>query len=270
MDTFIPTFDAAAIGVTLFTFTVYLICYESRVHDAQTSMNTQTGRNFENMSLWVIKHNANPDAASVTLAVQTLRNTILVGVFVGGSSLTYAVGACDILTRQEVPPQLVCRQLIIGALLFISFLNWTQVIRFANHIGFYVGTLQSHIVRSIEERKSRTAAPAQSALNPNASSSGISIECHESSPAGGYGEVSSSTVLDDDYDTGAKAELKLMAHKLAAHFSWGFRFMYFTIPFWMYSGGPVALVVTAAFSIVFLALFDFPRSGANGNTQKQD
>lgn len=271
MDTFIPTFDAAAIGVTLFAHTIYLICYQTLT--LQESNHTQKGRNFGNMLLWVDKHNVKSDAPNVTLAIQTLRNTILVAIFVGGSSLAAAIGACDILTRPEVTPQIVCRQLLIGSQLFLSFLNWAQVIRFCNHMGYYVGTLETHIKNKMEERKSRMAALAQQQAVALSSNVSRSIDSHETSPAvDSYIDVSNTVVLEeeDENDTAARIECNAMGHKITAHFSWGFRFIYFAIPFWMYSGGPVALIAAAGVNIVLLCLFDFPRRGSTGTSTKEE
>lgn len=52
--------------------------------------------NLENGLMWIVKHKDKGDAQSVTLAVQTLRNTIMVAVFVGGYAFTTAVSTIQI------------------------------------------------------------------------------------------------------------------------------------------------------------------------------
>lgn len=248
-DLFLPAFDCAAIGASLLCLLVYLVLYQVRVFHKDMAHITQTGRNFANMYLWVEKHNEKPDAPTVTLAVQTLRNTILVAVFIGGSSLTAAVSALDILTRPIVTPQLFTRQLLIATLLFLSFLNWTQVLRFANHIGFFVGTLETHVSHAREAQQKRLVQSEASTDAKGADDSSTVLQVRSSEATIAPANV---------YDTLAASDLQQMAHKMTNHFSWGFRFMYFTIPYWMYAGGPVALVAATGITLGLLFYFDFP------------
>lgn len=267
-DTFLPAFDCAAIGVSLFSLSVYLVLYQTRVFRKELAHSTQTGRNFANMFLWVQKHGEKPDAPTVTLAVQTLRNTILVAVFIGGSSLTAAVSALDILTRPVVTPQLLTRQLLIASLLFLSFLNWTQVLRFANHIGFFVGTLEMHVsharatqLREVTTKAAEDADAMATKVSPPSGdeSSTVLNATRPSETALVVESVSrSGSGSGSVYDTEAASDLHDMAHKMTNHFSWGFRFMYFTIPYWMYAGGPIALVASSGITLALLVYFDFP------------
>ena len=267
-DTFLPIFDIASIATSLFLLSAYLIAYQVAVYDSRIAASTQTGRNYRNMVLWAEKHNVHPDAPSVTLAVQTLRNTILVGVFIGGSSLTSAVSALDILAMQApVPPQLLVRQIIVSGLLFLSFLNWTQVIRFANHIGFYVGTLDTHVAHANEMRTQKElrlrAEQQQEETLSSSGGDGNAAACPEEFATG---KPPTTTLMmqteqqaeHNIYDTEHLSDLKSMANKLTTHFSWGLRFLYITIPFWMYIAGPVALVVACGVTLSLLILFDFP------------
>jgi len=254
-DLYIPTFDASAVGVSLLGLSLYLVIYQARVRHKNHKATTQTGRNFENMQYWGIKHNSFPDAPSVTLAVQTLRNTILVGVFVGGSSLTAAVAACDLLARpSDVSPQLVVRQILIAAFLFLSFLNWAQVIRFANHLGFYVSTLQLHREEKLAalKREKETAMTLAVATEPG------DADFRQDAVTASAEVQLTKEEIETANDTAALRDVQAMALKVATHFSFGFRFIFFAIPFWMYSAGPVALVVSSGLTLAFLAVFDFP------------
>ena len=272
-DMYIPLYDAIILGLTLLLEVVYLFVYEWRVRDASTRGTTQTGRNYYNMLLWAEKHAEKPDAPSVTLAIQTLRNTILVGVFIGGASLQYAANACDFLVRPGGPisPQLFCRELILGGLLFVSFLNWTQVIRFANHLGYWVGTLEQHVEKKRQEIRLREEAAADSDANdPDATEVGGGGEggavggtpvltltsSRDSSPPVNVNASADSNV----YNNIALKECKVIGRKMIQHFSYGLRFMYFSIPFYFYSAGPTALVVSCSLLVYFLFMFDLPRS----------
>lgn len=248
---YVPVFDAAAVAAVLFSFVAYLVIYQARARSRTASLETQTGRNFLNMARWVEKHNRLPDAPSVTLVVQSTRNTILVGVFVGGSSLTAAISATDMLARPGgLTPQLVVRQLIVAGMLFISFLNWAQVIRYANHIGYYCGTLESHIA----DKRAKL-------LNEKVSTNAVVNPGKESEISGGAGLIElTAEEVRMCQDTAAMEEVKIYAQKMAEHFSLGFRFIFFGIPFWLYAAGPVALVAGGGLTLFFLLMFDFPRS----------
>jgi len=263
-DMYIPLYDAIMLGLTLLIEVAYLCVYEWRVRDASTRGTTQTGRNYNNMLLWAEKHAEKPDAPSVTLAIQTLRNTILVGVFIGGASLQYAANACDFLVRPGGPisPQLFCRELILGGLLFISFLNWTQVIRFANHLGYWVGTLEQHAEKKRQEIRLREAAADSDGNDPEVGEAGavggkpVLTNSRDASPP-----VTATASADSNvYNNIALKECKVIGRKMIQHFSYGLRFMYFSIPFYFYSAGPTALVVSCSLLVYFLFMFDLPRS----------
>lgn len=253
-DMFIPLYDAIMIGLTLLIEVAYLCVYEWRVNDTSTRGTTQLGRNYYNMILWSDKHAEKPDAPSVTLAIQTLRNTILVGIFIGGASLQYAANACDFLVRPVGPisPQIFCRELILGGLLFISFLNWTQVIRFANHLGYWIGTLETHVQKKREEILAREAAGSDGNDDATAGEEAGAVTLSR--------DVSPTVEADSNvYNNVALKECKVIGRKMIQHFSYGLRFMYFSIPFYFYSAGPTALVVSCSFLVYFLFVFDLPR-----------
>ena len=66
---------------------------------------------------------------------------------------------------------------------------------------------------------------------------------------------------EDDEDTGEEpsvTNLKLTIRLVALHQSWGFRFIFFSIPYMFYAAGPIALAIASIGIIVFLAYFDSP------------
>ena len=148
-------FNVAATTSSLFLFMTYniyayyssirLICFSSDNHsdNKKTEEMSQIQRNYATSYMWLLKHAEKNDAANVTLGIQTLRNTILVAIFIGTITfqtavtiiLKYAVQTTDI-DRVQV--------LITSVLLFLSFLCWASVIRCASHLGYQTGVISNN------------------------------------------------------------------------------------------------------------------------------
>jgi hypothetical protein len=120
--------------------------------------------------LWAMKHLLRAEAAEITLAVQTLRNTIIIAVFLGGGSLTTAVGILGSLNAERALvltlPEL--QRLLIASVLFFAFLNFMLVVRAANHIGYFVGTAAGRVqgVSEAALAAARRGSVGASALGP--------------------------------------------------------------------------------------------------------
>jgi hypothetical protein len=99
----------------------------------------QVAKIMQNSFHWARKHQNKEDAASVTLAIQTLRNTILVAIFVGGSAVNLALSFTDDFDTLTIPERI--RAIILSVLCFCSFLSWVLVIRFSSQLGYLIGTL---------------------------------------------------------------------------------------------------------------------------------
>ena len=84
--------DIIAVSVSLGLFFFYhLYSYlNTYVVRRSASSSIQLKKNMSNAFLWLRKHKVKDDAPTVTLAIQTLRNTILVAIFLGGGSFTTA------------------------------------------------------------------------------------------------------------------------------------------------------------------------------------
>jgi hypothetical protein len=79
-------FDIGAIIASLLLFFVYhVVLYSAQClpHRVRDQLSVPMHANLENSDLWVMKHRDKSDAQSVTLAIQSLRNCIMVGVFIG-------------------------------------------------------------------------------------------------------------------------------------------------------------------------------------------
>jgi hypothetical protein len=133
-----------AIAGSLFLLITYHIIMYSAVLTGR-GKSTQLSQNIRNSMGWVLKHREKSDAPSVTLAIQTFRNTILVAVFVGGNAFTQAFNFADGYQSSVGNPIEQARYIVLAALLFGSFLSWACVIRFVAHLGYLIGTLSHNV-----------------------------------------------------------------------------------------------------------------------------
>ena len=175
----------------------------------------QTGRQ------WTQKHMSGRSAPDVTLAVQTLRNTVLVATFVGTLSFTVTTATLSAVAGIDDAPARV-RALLHAALLCGSFLNFALVIRCAAYAGYLIGAFP---------------APADAAA---AQQQGAEEGCAGAAAAA----------------AAPPAEVATLLQMQAVHFSLGFRFMYCSIPFAFAAVGAEALIVSTFMMICFLGYID--------------
>ena len=172
---------------------------------------------------FIAKHLEKDDAATSVLAVQSLRNTILVAIFIGGiafqafqTAAAAAGAAADSVSS--------ARSLVFSAFLLGSFLNFALVIRAASHLAYIMGG-------------ARYAATGV----------GDAIVLEE-----GRGRGSPATPSRD-----AAALCGSLMRALSLHFSLGFRCLYSSVPFAYAASGPVALVISGGLMLAFLLYADF-------------
>ncbi len=138
----ISTYDSWIIGICLFLSLFYhLHLYIQPLRGKETK--TQLSLNIRNSIRWIVKHKEKGDSASGTLAIQTLRNTMLVAIFVGGNAFAFTFSLANTIHEIDRDSQglLFVRSIILISLLTGSFLCWACVIRFISHMGYLVGTL---------------------------------------------------------------------------------------------------------------------------------
>jgi hypothetical protein len=76
--------------------------------------------------------------------IQSLRNTIFVGTFIGGYAITFAysfMNSIDTSNFYDFNTPLFAkdtRSLIIAVLLFCSFINWAMVLKYASEVGYLI------------------------------------------------------------------------------------------------------------------------------------
>jgi len=142
-------YDFAAIIISLGC----LVCYHSYLYFLvffYYSDKVQLSTNMKNSIFWLQKHRQKGDAPTVTLAIQTLRNTILIAIFIGGYALQTAITTVNMAASAE-DVYAKFRVIIIASFTFSSFLSWASVIRIASHLGYLIGTLEPE---KVTEKKS--------------------------------------------------------------------------------------------------------------------
>ena len=304
----VPTLDIVILSISFLFFFIYSLWFNYQTTYSSSVWGSQLGRNLETMTMWGQKHSEHGDPATVTLAVQTLRNGLIVAIFVGGAALSSSAAMLNTfdnthrLTPLSVP--MMIRSGLISSLLMLSFLNWTLVIRYNNHSGFIIGALEMHL-RTIENKAKRVVKKQQrqsqekwgreqereperedegvaviAALNKNISDRecpghGTHTFLHTHDPPNGLlrhaiitmEEEKDDTDTDTDTDTETEhlleepemvTQLKRNLRLVALHFSWGFRFIFFSIPYFFYAGGVYPLIVSYVITMLFLFYFDDP------------
>ena len=244
----IPKFDLVALVLAGSSIVLYfLIVLGVFMTDDRSKLTIS--KSLINLELWALKHSSKIDAQSVTLAVQTFRNTILVAIFTGGSSFQFAI---TILSGMEKTDAIETKvgNVITAGLLMCSFLNWACVMRYSAHASFLVGVLHND----------------ETDGNNNSSSSSSSNASSSAAARPMLASIPPSSIVDPSHqhDVGeTTSDLRLehckgMLRRMSIHFNLGFRFIFFSIPFGFYNAGPVALLVSLGLVFGFIAVFDYP------------
>jgi uncharacterized membrane protein len=218
------------------------------------------------------------ESPNVLLAIQTLRNTMMAAVFIGGNAIVIAYGlANDYHNLEEYRLQL--RSLIIMVLMFCSFLCWANVVRLSSVLGYMIGTIQySEKLRkeAIEQEKAEfEAMEAQKQLVESGLDAGKEVEITAASKTKTKSFFKSKYAeLDGEHHGDNKIEkLKFVSSKIpdifqeavkmikmmTIYFSFGFRLMFVSIPFAFYTAGPVALCISSLCLLLFLRSYDYMR-----------
>jgi Protein of unknown function, DUF599 len=202
-------------------------------------------------ALWTLRHGsiAHGGAQDVVAAVQTLRNSVLVAVFIGTVSFNTMTGALAGLRRTDKRTIEYADGLVVALLSAGSFLCFAVCIRCAAHSGYVVGGASFLETAPARARISSTTAAAAAAAT---------------AAAAGTADANSST--DAAVAVASKADTepeRLRAHLLhlvrmqSVFFSVAFRLLYSSIPFLFATAGPVVLLSASAIMCVFLACVDF-------------
>ena len=188
----------------------------------------------------------------------------MVSIFVGGSAFQYGF---FFLNTEPSGIREGVRAVILSSLLFSSFLCWAGTIRYANHLGFSIGTLDLKIkeVLQIErlekERLDSLRAENLIGLEEQQETSRDSSLSH-SSKTKANGKLSCAVSVPPTAEVQQKTISDIMdgmnelCVSMSSCFSLGFRFLFVSIPFAFYSAGPIALIVASAVILIFLFEID--------------
>ena len=244
-------FNVGAVSAALTSLFVYH-CFTYGSIFLGKARNLQLARNIRNSSLWFDKHKSIKDAPTVTLAIQTLRNTILIAIFIGGFAFQYAWQSMNAVPLAPTINDEI-RFIILGILLFSSFLCWANTIRLASHMGYIIGTLDQQVT---DLEKAKTLLGSKTA----------DIEANEN----GKEEITDPTAPQPP-GTNDKTRLQLekmeknlqrnqsMLTNMLWNFSLGFRYIFCAIPFQFYAAGPIALLIATGVILLFLYHLDHGR-----------
>jgi hypothetical protein len=133
-------YDKAAVALSIVALTAYhLNLYVISPHFSHSKV--PFAASMKNCFMWLQKHKENNESPSILLAIQTLRNTMMAAVFIGGNSITIAYSMSNAYPDLK-DERLQVRSIIITLMLFSSFLCWANVIRVSSLLGYYIGTLK--------------------------------------------------------------------------------------------------------------------------------
>ena len=165
-----------AYNVIIYLFVLFKIRYYNN-NDTTNIIQPQFSINLSNSIYWLHYHKDNIDPASNTLAIQTLRNFILVGIFVGGlsfqsslsklssfnssSSSSISSAATTTKTTTDIYDINAISNIIVSISLLCSFLCWVLVIRMASQLGFVVTSLNFLLKENAKHKEKSKLQPQQ-------------------------------------------------------------------------------------------------------------
>ena len=259
----LDTFEIAAIGVTLFVFAAYHV-HMYIVKPQCLNGTVPFSIHMVNSEMWIRKHQEASDSPTTVLAIQTLRNTLTVGVFAGGNAIKIATDFAKDYNDLEGQRWQV-RSTILMAVLFGSFICWANVIRIGSTLGYLIGTMQYseklRIDALIKERHLSIVSDLDSETGSVVSASGdnqksTTIKRKSKKRKAPTVERIASGELTAEEIPDVFKEASKMVQSMTIFFSLGFRLMFISIPFAFYAAGPLALVISASCLMIFLPFYD--------------
>lgn len=254
--------DIGTIAVSLGLLLIYHIFLYLGIYWGYL-LNAQLSMNLKSIVSWVTKHIEKGDAPTVTLAIQTFRNTILVATFIGGSAFTNAFDLTSDYKNIDNDELLKVRSIVMSTLLFCSFLCWACTIRFVSHLGYNLGSLSyEQAALSAKVSSSREISTVVDPLVENTEKDDVKEVARKR------------RTLEEDCVRKAKLILIFFRYRssfllfievktanlgllVVGVFSLGFRFMFVALPFAFLSMGSPALITSTAVLLVFLYFYDY-------------
>jgi hypothetical protein len=253
-------FDAISVAVCLTIMCAYNIHYYVVLNKWKNARQVTLGANLAYAAAWLERHLKKEDPPSVTLAIQTIRNTIIVAVFVGGYAINFAFYYMNsIYLYSDLPYQM--RSIILAIFLFLSFLAWASVIRLASHLGYIIGA--KAMKPAVPDSTAATSAVVTTTTSNNSNINNSEAAPNSSSLEAGIGKITdtssnsnSNSNSDISTDNQKMSRGEYITKKMILSFSLGFRFMFISIPFVFYSSGCIALLIATVVIMAFLISMD--------------
>ena len=133
--------EISSISIALPILVAYnaMILYYTITSSSSNVSKIRLGLNIKNAKNWALKHEEQGDAKALTLAIQTMRYTLLIGTFVGGFAFKIAFENANAFHRTMQPKRKIAA-MIMSSFLFLSFMCFSNVIRYASQLGWVLGT----------------------------------------------------------------------------------------------------------------------------------
>lgn len=166
-------------------------------------------------------------------------------------------------------------QVILSALLFLSFLCWATTIRNANNLAYMIGAFEyqmNEVIETIKERKK------ENLIIKKSTKQNLDLEIgYNSELSTGIIRIDNTVdknhedikLITDDpkilYQEALKSEeiVHILAHhkntisSMQISFSMGFRFLFVMIPFIFFVAGPLPFILAAVVIFAFLIKIDY-------------
>eukprot|EP01040_Poterioochromonas_malhamensis_P003229 gene3229-3442_t len=246
--------DVAAVTFSLATMGLYHIHLYSSVILGRNSK-AQLAKMIQNSYWWAKKHQEKDDAPTVTLGIQTLRNTILVAVFVGGNAITTGLSYANSYDGSS-ELNLQIRSIVLSTLCICSFLCFALVIRFSAQLGYLVST--SNIPHYVKKKKGKTEKGSDKESAP--SNNDIPSQITHGTTSSALGSSEEKLSMEEMNRNIRRNQLKICTNVAIMNFvmfSLGFRFLFVAFPFAFYIMGPIGLIISTFCMFLFLIFFDY-------------
>ena len=243
-------YNILCISICLFALTAYASSsYLFTFFYPRSSAKMQMVKTTRSALLWLKKHREKTDSPSVTVAVQTLRNSIFVAIFTGGATFLSAITLLNSFPSIHDPYQKI-RTVILSVILFLSFLAWASVLRSSSHLGYMTGVLKYHEPHEIDQDDDLVSHTLSDPSNNQNSDfrdrqADFDVYCSDYE-----------ALLNSQEQQRMSHERSLM-YMLVVSFSLGFRFLFISIPFVLYVAGPEALVISTVGMLLFMVMWDY-------------
>lgn len=216
-----PEFEYSAIAVSATVLLVYNCV-------ALTSPRTNLRAMLDVDNIWGRKHVVLGAAAEVTLAIQTLRNSVLVSIFIGTVAFNTMTSTLSSLAVNVAGSPLWLMQLLVAILAAGAFLSFAVCIRCAAHAGYLVGGASFLETTTGHELFAAERSPGSVASTPESSA------------------------------TATASHMLRLVHMQSFHFSLAFRCIYSAFPFLFgAAAGPAALLPCMAAIALFQVYLDY-------------